>query len=534
MLRIQDCKLKPEQLHRDLKSWTAEYLHLPLEEILSVRILRESIDARKKPDVTILRQLQVEFRQEKKFLESCKNKKKKLPYQVESVKPFVYPYPEKRETKKKVIVIGAGPAGLFCAYFLALSGIYVTLLERGKSIDQRTADVTDFWNGGKLLPNSNVSFGEGGAGTFSDGKLNTVVKDKTGRNKAVLETFVKFGAGERILYDAKPHIGTDVLSHVVKRMREEIQALGGEVRFESQVTDFEISNQQVSGLVVNGKENIDCDTVVLAMGHSARDTFEMLKKRQFSMEQKPFAVGFRVEHPQDMISVSQYGETYAKQLPAAPYKVTAQASNGRNVYSFCMCPGGYVVNASSEEGRLCVNGMSYSGRDGENANSAIIINVTPEDFGSEDVLAGMYFQRNMEEKAYQAGQGKIPCMRYGDFKAVVSGQKVERYEEQMMPATKGEYAFADITSILPMELNRAFVDGMEQFGKSIQGFNRPDAIVDGVESRTSSPVRVLRDETLQSNIGGIYPCGEGAGYAGGIVSAAMDGIRVAEQIILTV
>jgi len=532
MLRIYDCKLKPEQLHSDLKQWMAGYLHLPAEEILSVQITRESIDARKKPDIVILRQLQVTLRNEKKYLDACK--RKKLPFHVEPVSPVAYPYPKRMDTGKQAIVIGAGPAGLFCAYFLALAGIGVTLLERGKCIDERTADVNAFWEGGALLENSNVSFGEGGAGTFSDGKLNTVVKDKTGRNKAVLETFVKFGAKENILYDAKPHVGTDILSKVVKNMRQEIGRLGGTVYFQSQVTDFLIEKGQICGVIVNQKKQIDCDCVCLAMGHSARDTFEMLKRRNLTMEQKPFAVGFRVEHPQDMISVSQYGETYASVLPAAPYKVTAQADNGRSVYSFCMCPGGYVVNASSEPGMLAVNGMSYSGRNGRNANSAIIVNVTPKDYGSEDCLAGMYFQRDMERRAFAAGKGAIPCMRYADFKEKVTGVKQEPYEAQIEPQTKGACVFTDITGILPMELNHAFVDGMEQFGKSIKGFNRPDTVLDGVESRTSSPVRILRDETLQSNVRGIYPCGEGAGYAGGIVSAAMDGIRVAEQIIATV
>jgi len=397
-----------------------------------------------------------------------------------------------------------------------------------------------------------VQFGEGGAGTFSDGKLNTLVKDKDGRNRAVLETFVKFGAKESICYDAKPHIGTDVLMNIVKSMREEIIRLGGEVRFESCVTDICAEANQVTAVVVNHTEKIDCNQLVLAIGHSARDTFQMLYEKQVPMEAKSFAVGLRVEHPQKMINVSQYGKENPGRLGAAPYKLTAKASNGRGVYSFCMCPGGYVVNASSEEGYTAVNGMSYSGRDGQNANSAIIVSVTPKDFGSDHPLAGIAFQRKLERNAYELGQGKIPAQRYGDFKQIVEngkenpvlektgasedliGREVTLNEKNssadISPQTKGQYVWTDVTKILPKECNEAFVEGMESFSHQIKGFNCPDACLLGVESRTSSPVRIHRDETWQSAIRGLYPCGEGAGYAGGITSAAMDGLRIAEAI----
>jgi hypothetical protein len=385
------------------------------------------------------------------------------------------------------------------------------------------------------------------------------VKDKDGRNAAVLETFVKFGAKQSICYEAKPHIGTDVLSNVVKNMREEIIRLGGSVRFESQMTGLLTEGDQVRGIVVNGTETICCEQLVLAIGHSARDTFSMLYESQVPMEAKSFAVGLRVQHPQSMINFSQYGMEEPGSLGAAPYKVTAKAKNGRGVYSFCMCPGGYVVNASSEEGYLAVNGMSYSGRDGINANSAIIVSVTPEDFGSAHPLAGVEFQRKLERKAYELGGGKIPAQRYGDFKARVKQTLSERtdgtgytdgagctettekfstdgpantdpHEKLTEAAAKGASVWADVSRILPKDCNEAFVDGMEAFGRQIRGFDRPDAVLMGVESRTSSPVRLNRDETYQSRIRGLYPCGEGAGYAGGITSAAMDGMRVAEAV----
>ena len=430
-----------------------------------------------------------------------------------------------------------GPAGLFCAYYLAQHGYAPVILERGEDVDTRQADVEAFWQTGRLKPDSNVQFGEGGAGTFSDGKLNTLVKDKYGRNTEVLKTFVRHGADPAIVYQAKPHIGTDVLSRVIKSMREEILRLGGEVRFKSQVTEIITQNGQVTGVVVNGREEIPCEQVVLAPGHSARDTFAMLYEKNFPMASKPFAVGFRVEHPQSLINRSQYGAEHVKELGAAAYKVTAKTSCGRGVYSFCMCPGGYVVNASSEHERLAVNGMSYSGRDGKNANSAIIVAVTPADYGSDHPLAGIEFQRRLEQRAYELCDGKLPVQRYGDFREKVTGEprKIQKGSEDgswdsLEPQCKGAFAWADLTGILPVECNQAFVEGMDSFDRQISGFASPSVILTGVESRTSSPVRIERDENLQSGIRGCYPCGEGAGYAGGITSAAMDGIRVAEQI----
>lgn len=583
MLRISQLKLKIDQketegakasaLKEKLARKAAGLLRIPVQDIISVEILRQSIDARKKPELFYIYTVDVQIRNEDKVIKAV-HKRGGAGNQVEKAAPGRYRFPGSgtKEQAFPTVIAGMGPAGLFCGYFLALHGYRPVLLERGKKVEERQRDVEAFWESGVLNPASNVQFGEGGAGTFSDGKLNTLVKDKDGRNRAVLETLVRFGAKESILYEAKPHIGTDGLSLVVKAMREEIIRLGGTVRFESQVTDIRMEENRVKSVIINGGEELFCGQLVLAVGHSARDTFSMLYDRAVPMEAKAFAVGFRVEHPQKMINFSQYGMENPGGLGAAPYKVTARTSMGRGVYSFCMCPGGYVVNASSEEGHLAVNGMSYSGRGGSNANSAVIVAVTPEDYGSRHPLAGVAFQRELERRAFLLGGGKIPIQRYGDFRRCVertglegmeaedahamssnaedagaAGSKAEdteamgcsvkdtgaagsKVQDALQPQCKGACAWADISSILPEECSAAFLEGMEAFGRQIAGFDRPDAILSGVESRTSSPVRIHRDESLQSAVRGLYPCGEGAGYAGGITSAAMDGIRVAEAI----
>ena len=425
------------------------------------------------------------------------------------------------------MVIGAGPAGLFCAYLLAREGYRPLVFERGKKVGERTEDVLHFWKTGVLDPASNVQFGEGGAGTFSDGKLNTLVKDPLGRNRFVLDTFVAFGAPEKITYENKPHIGTDILSKVIAAMREEILHLGGTFEFESCVTDIRVENQKIKAVEINHNTWMETEVCVLALGHSARDTFEMLQKTGLFMEPKAFAVGFRVEHPQKDINRSQYGEKYAELLEAAPYKVTANLANGRGVYSFCMCPGGYVVNASSEKKRLAVNGMSYSDRGSKNANSAIIVSVTPDDFEGTDALSGVEFQRRLEEKAFALGNGKIPQQLFGDY---CENKKSTAYGT-FPSETRGETAFANLRGLFSDEMEQSFIEGMHSFSKHIPDFDRNDAILSGVESRTSSPVRIRRDEVFEANIRGIYPCGEGAGYAGGITSAAMDGMKVAEAVI---
>ncbi|MDE6017148.1 MAG: FAD-dependent oxidoreductase [Acetatifactor sp.] len=572
MIRINQLKLKSEEVHEAkrrgtpglrelLKTRAAAVLRVPRESILGLDICRESLDARKKPDLFYSYTLELYLEREDKLLQKLRARQGKRgkpgaePFinmggvQIASAEPTVYRFPQSgsQELQHPIVIVGTGPAGLFCGYFLALHGYCPILLERGKCVEEREQDVKLFWETGVLEPNSNVQFGEGGAGTFSDGKLNTLVKDKNGRNRAVLQAFVDCGAKEEILYEAKPHLGTDVLCRVVRRMREKILEQGGQVRFESQVTDVDIRDGSVRGVEINHENYLPCEQLVLAVGHSARDTFEMLFQKQIPMEAKSFAVGFRVEHPQELINRSQYGMADAGAFGAAAYKLTAQAEDGRGVYSFCMCPGGYVVNASSERGRLAINGMSYSGRNGKNANSAVIVAVTPEDYGSEDALAGVEFQKKLEERAFLLAKGKIPMQRYGVFKACVEQGKTQEElfpvievdtgmvlednaNYEVFPEHKGAGAWADLSGLLPYACSRAFVQGMERFGRQIQGFNRPDVILSGVESRTSSPVRIHRDETLQSRVRGLYPCGEGAGYAGGITSAAMDGLLVAERL----
>ncbi len=540
MLRINQLKLPVGHTDEELVQKVRKLLRT--KQMFEISIVRRSVDARKKPelffnyvlDILVENQTEVYKRCDKKQVTICEEKKYRFP-----ISGYC--------GKVRPVIIGTGPAGIFCGYMLTEAGFKPILLERGKPVEERIKDVENFWKTGELNTESNVQFGEGGAGTFSDGKLNTLVKDKYGRNKEVLSVFVKEGAPEEILYDYKPHIGTDVLAGVIRNMRKRIISRGGEVRFESKVTGFEVKNGKVKGLIINGSEKLPAEYVVLAPGHSARDTFQELYNLGMAMEAKPFAVGFRVEHPQKLVNLSQYGRTEVLTLGNASYKLAASTNSGRGVYSFCMCPGGYVVNASSEEGRLAVNGMSYSGRSGKNANSAIIISVTPKDYGSSHPLAGIEFQRRLEEKTFQAGEGKIPVERYGDFRNAVmeenrlenrtiqekssdAGQVWGMVTDAFEPAVKGKWCYAKVHEILPEELNRCFVEGMEQFGKIISGFNHENVLIDAVESRTSSPVRIIRDEEFQSPIRGIFPCGEGAGYAGGITSAAMDGIKVAEEI----
>ena len=532
MLRIGQLKMPISHTNEELVCKIQKMLRY--SETPKFRIVRRSIDARKKPELYFNYVVDVSVPNQKEVLKRCHRN------QVVLLEEKEYRFPVKGYRGEiRPVIIGMGPAGLFCGYMLAEAGFRPILLERGRAVEERTKDVERFWETGKLHTESNVQFGEGGAGTFSDGKLNTLVKDKYGRNKEVLSIFVKEGAPEEILYDYKPHIGTDVLVQVIKNMREHILSLGGEVRFGAKVTGFQVENGRVKAVCINETELLTAEHVVLAPGHSARDTFQTLYDIGMEMEAKPFAVGFRVEHPQSLINLCQYGQRQVKRLGNAPYKVTVKAKDGRGVYSFCMCPGGYVVNASSEEGRLAVNGMSYSGREGSNANSAIIVSVTPEDYGDSHPLAGVAFQKRLEERAFQAGDGAVPVERFGEFKKAVTDfptgqsqfpEQVESEMENLMPAVKGKWCYAAVHTILPKELSRAFVEGMEQFGKVMKGFDHDFVLVEGIESRTSSPVRILRDESLQSAIKGIYPCGEGAGYAGGITSAAMDGIRVAEEI----
>lgn len=523
MIRISQIKLPPDHSSQALYEKVQKQLKIKREQIEHLTIVKKSIDARKKPDIQFVYTVDAAVLNEQKLL------KRNFGGNVAFVQTKKYE-PPKSGTKKlshRPLIIGAGPAGLFAAYLLALSGYRPIIAERGKKVEERTKDVLEFWNTGVLNPKSNVQFGEGGAGTFSDGKLNTLVKDACGRNGFVLETFVRFGAPKHITYDSRPHIGTDILSSVIAAMREEIIRLGGTFLFESCVTGIEVKNHAIQAVEINAHTRLETNVCIMAPGHSARDTFEMLDKTELFMEPKAFAVGFRVEHPQAFINETQYGKTYAQKLPAAPYKVTANLACGRGVYSFCMCPGGYVVNASSEEKRLAVNGMSYSDRGGNNANSAIIVSVTPDDFDGTDALAGIRYQRILEEKAFALGSGKIPQQLFGDYCAGKTSTSYGAFSSE----TKGAAIFANLRGLLNGEMEQSFIEGMHAFAKYIPDFDREDAILSGMESRTSSPVRICRDESFQANIRGIYPCGEGAGYAGGITSAAMDGLKAAEAVI---
>lgn len=548
MIRVTSLACKAESVRNkngsvkedSLKRETARFLGISPDHIRTLRIIKRSIDARKKPDIYDVFTVDILLAgmDEARFIRKCRLHG----VSKSEEKTYCFPPSGKRRLLARPVIVGAGPAGLFCAYELALHGYRPLLLERGADVEERTRDVEAFWNGGTLKEDSNVQFGEGGAGTFSDGKLNTLVKDKDGRNREVLRIFCRFGAKEEILYDQKPHLGTDCLVEIIRRMREEIKSLGGEILFHARVQDFVTDEHtgDITRIVTADGRRFDCGALVLAIGHSARDTFEWLCKKGIPMEQKPFAVGLRVEHLQEEINLAMYGSPETGMLGAAPYKLTAKAMDGRGVYTFCMCPGGYVVNASSEEGRLAVNGMSYSGRSGSNANSAVIVTVTPEDFEGAHPLAGMHFQRKLEERAFAAGNGAVPVETYTDFKTdLIKRGVLEKREYEpgcacqntIRPCIKGMHQFSEVSEILPEALAKAFVEGMEQFGRIIPGFAGENVLVEGIESRTSSPVRILRDSrTLKGCYDNFYPCGEGAGYAGGITSAAMDGIRIAEAI----
>lgn len=530
MILIRQLKVEATCETPDLIPAVAKKLRISHTAIQQVHIIKRSIDARKKPLLFYIYAVAIamDTNLEKKIL-----KKFSKDSDISIYQPMIFQMPESGDIalKERPVIVGMGPAGLFCALLLARAGYAPILIERGRAVADRQKDVENFWRTGCLNPESNVQFGEGGAGTFSDGKLNTLTKDKTGRNQFVLETFVEFGAPEQILWDAKPHIGTDILQKVIQNMRKEILRLGGLVYFETKFESFVERDGALQAITVSQPGmpalSIDTQVAVLALGHSARDTFRMLHAHGIAMAAKEFAVGFRVEHPQQMIQEAQYGKNPPEFLSAAPYKMATKLQNGRGVYSFCMCPGGYVVNASSMEGHLAINGMSYAARDAKNANSAIVVSVGAGEYALDDPLGAIDFQMQLEKKAYELGKGAIPQQLYGDF---CQNKKSQSYGE-FSSVIKGDTQFANLRELFSEDINTSFMEGMELFGQRMTGFDREDAILSGVESRTSSPIRIERDASLNANITGIYPCGEGAGYAGGITSASMDGMKVAEEII---
>lgn len=541
MIKVNQVKLPVTASVKLLRLQCAKQLGVKPAEIATLEVLRRSIDARKRPEIffsyTLLVELEGGLRAEEKLVKRLRNRDVQMGERVEYRAPElgekIGDVPRRdyfREEAHRPVVVGFGPAGMFAALILARAGMHPIVYERGASVEERVEDVERLWATGVLNPDSNPQFGEGGAGTFSDGKLNTLTKDPDGRSRFILNLFVGYGADASILIDAKPHVGTDCLVDVVRGIRYEIEALGGEIHFHTKFTYDPVRDRDRK--------------IILAIGHSARDSYEELYAAGLHMEAKDFAMGFRVQHPQTMIDADLYGAVDAetrRALGPGAYKLThTSAKNGRGVYSFCMCPGGYVVNSSSEPGRLCVNGMSYHARDGKNANAAIIVSIRKSDYdGAAHPLGGIALQRTLEERAYQLLDGRVPVQTYGDFKA--DRETTDETVGRIRPEIKGQYGYSRLNGLFRFpadssyaalnEFNETFIEGMESFEHKLHGFAQDDTLLCGIEARTSSPVRIPRGEDFCSNIPGLYPCGEGAGYAGGIMSAAMDGMKAAEALV---
>ena len=527
MIRISNIKLPLGYTDDDIKRACAKELRTSPKAIEKAALYRRSIDARHKDHIRYITSVDVYLNiDEKAAVNKAKSKNAAV------TEEYRYTPLAAKDKNKRPLIVGTGPAGLFCALTLAQSGIRPIVIERGSRVEERTKTIKKFWENAELSTECNVQFGEGGAGTFSDGKLNTGTKD--GRARKVLQEFAKHGAPEEILYNAKPHIGTDKLRDTVKNIREELLALGADVFFDTKLVDIKTVDGTITAAEVEHEGNrrlIDCVEIVLAIGHSARDTFELIHRMGIHTSPKPFSVGARVEHLRENINRSQYGEAH-RLLPAAYYKQSVHLKDGRGVYTFCMCPGGLVVAAQSEKDSVVTNGMSEFARDKVNSNAALLVSVNPEDIPGDHALKGMYWQRELERKAFLAGGGdyRAPVTRVGDF---LNGGLSERFGE-VLPSYRPGTRFARMDEILPRFVTDAMREALPMIDRKLRGFNHPDAVLTAVESRSSSPIRITRNESLQSvSLKGLYPCGEGAGYAGGIVSAAVDGIKVAEKIITT-
>ena len=523
MLRIQNIALPLDGGIPQLKRKAARILGLRPEAVTSLTLARQSIDAHKKSDVHYVCTVDVSVTDEEKVMARCRDRRVSLHQDT----PYVFP-PVRRSSPLPPVVVGMGPAGLFAALFLARNGLAPIVLERGRPVEERTADVERFWSTGLLDPASNVQFGEGGAGTFSDGKLNTGTHDP--RIATVFRELAAAGAPADILYQHKPHIGTDVLREVVRHIRLELIRLGCDVRFCHKLAGLTLRDGAVEGLTVEGPQGayeLPCDALVLSPGHSARDTFRMLHEAGVPMEQKAFAIGVRIEHPQSAVSLAQFGPAWEK-LPAADYKLSCHLPNGRSAFTFCVCPGGEVVAAASEEGHLVTNGMSRRARDGKNINGGFLVGVNPADFGSDHPLAGVEYQRRWEEAAFRLGGGGYlaPAQTVGDF---LSGRPSVRLGA-VEPTYRPGVTPTELDRCLPGYVTDTLRGALPVFDQKLRGFAAPDSLLTGVETRSSSPIRILRGADFQSAVRGLYPCGEGAGYAGGITSAAVDGIRVAEAV----